>query len=69
MNVRGRYERIHDQLSLPIEGVTLEEMLLTRNELASEYEYSVSLGLSYTFGSVFSSVVNPRFGNGGRRYY
>ncbi|MEA3421216.1 MAG: hypothetical protein U9Q97_06020 [Acidobacteriota bacterium] len=69
MNVRGRYERIHDQLSLPMEGVTLEEMLLTRKELATKYEYSVSLGLSYTFGSVFSNVVNPRFGNGGRRYY
>lgn len=69
MNVRGKYERIHDQLSLPMGGVTLEEILLTRKELATEYEYSVSLGLSYTFGSVFSNVVNPRFGNGGRRYY
>lgn len=69
MNVRGRYERIHDQLSLPIERVMLEEMLLTRKELATEYEYSTSLGLSYTFGSVFSNVVNPRFGNGVRRYY
>jgi len=69
MNGRGRYERIRDQLSLPMGGVTLEEVLLTRKELATEYEYFVSLGLSYTFGSVFSNVVNPRFGNGGRRYY
>jgi hypothetical protein len=31
-------------------------------ELQSGYEYDFSMSLTYTFGSIFSSVVNPRFG-------
>ena len=63
MNVRANYERIHDQLSLPVGEASLDEVLLRRRELATDYEYSLSLGVSYTFGSVFSNVVNPRFGS------
>jgi hypothetical protein len=54
--------RIRDQLSLPARGATPEEILLRLRELSSGYEYQVSFGLTYTFGSIFSSVVNPRFG-------
>ena len=60
--LRGRYQRIRDQLYLPKGEATLEEVLLRRRELETEYEYSLSVGISYTFGSVFSNVVNPRFG-------
>jgi len=34
----------------------LDEVLLQRKELATEYDYSISVGFSYTFGSVFSNV-------------
>jgi hypothetical protein len=54
--------RIRDQLSLPLRGATPEEVLLRLRELQSGYEYRFSLSLTYTFGSIFSSVVNPRFG-------
>ncbi len=62
MNLHGRFERIRDQLSLAKGEASLDEILLQRKELATDYEYSISTGLSYTFGSVFSNVVNPRFG-------
>ncbi|MCK4824287.1 hypothetical protein KA005_51520, partial [bacterium] len=62
LDIFGRYERIHDQLSLPLEGATLNEVLLRIKELETSYEYSISVGLRYTFGSVYSNVVNPRFG-------
>jgi hypothetical protein len=62
VNMHGSYDMIRDQLNLPMEGATLDEVLLQRKELATNYEYSISIGLSYTFGSVFSNVVNPRFG-------
>jgi len=68
-NVEGRYERIHDQLALASDEATLEEILLRRKELATEYEYSISVGLSFTFGSIYSNVVNPRFGGGGWRRF
>jgi hypothetical protein len=62
-NLSGSYSMIHDQLSLPKRGVTQEEILLQRRELATQYYYWGSFGLSYTFGSIYSNVVNPRFGN------
>ncbi len=62
MEIEGRYESIHDQLSLPKGDLTIDEILLQRKELATGYEYSISVGFQYTFGSVFSNVVNPRFG-------
>jgi len=66
LNIYGRYSRIRDQLSLPRGGLTLEEVLLQQKQLATGYTYSLSVGLSYTFGSLKSKVVNPRFGTGGR---
>jgi hypothetical protein len=60
-NVHGGYERIHDQLSLPKGDATIDEVLLRRKELATDYEYSFEVGFRFTFGSVYSNVVNPRF--------
>jgi len=62
VHISGYYAAVHDQLSLVKGGATLEEILLQRTELATNYSYFASIGFSYTFGSVFSNVVNPRFG-------
>jgi hypothetical protein len=64
LTVDGRYSMVHDQLGLRKGDVSLEELLLRRTELASNYSYQVRIGLSYSFGSVYSNVVNPRFGGG-----
>ncbi len=61
--VFGEVSRIRDQLSLPQSGSTPEEILLQRRQLATQYSYFASIGLSYTFGSIYNNVVNPRFGN------
>jgi len=62
----GRYSRVRDQLGLPRGGASYEEVLLRQKQLATDYDYYISIGLNFTFGSTRSSVVNPRFGNGGR---
>ena len=62
-SLSGSASRIRDQLSLPKGEATEEEILLRLKELETGYEYSGSVGLSYTFGSIYSSVVNPRFGD------
>ncbi len=64
LTVDGRYTAVHDQLALRKGEVTIDELLLRRTELATEYSYSLSVGFSYAFGSVYSNVVNPRFGGG-----
>lgn len=61
----GGGSRIHDQLSLQKGGATLEEALLRRTQLETSYDYFFSVGFSFTFGSIFTNVVNPRFGSSG----
>lgn len=60
LNVGGNYQRINDQLSLPRADASLEDILLQRRRLATAYRGSGSVGLSYSFGSIFTNVVNPR---------
>ena len=62
LNLFGAFSAIHDQLSLPKGGATVDEVLLRRRELETHFDYFASIGFSYTFGSVYSNVVNPRFG-------
>lgn len=59
----GGASLIHDQLSLPKGGATWEEVILQRKMLATSYNYFFAVGFSYSFGSIFTNVVNPRFGS------
>jgi hypothetical protein len=61
----GGGSRIHDQIFLPKGEASLEEVLLQRRQLETGFSYFVSVGLSYTFGSIYTNVVNPRFGSQG----
>ena len=63
VNVEGNASRIRDQLSLPRRDATQEEVLLELRELQSGYDLGFSVGVSYSFGSLFNNVVNPRFDN------
>jgi len=71
LELYGSYSMIHDQLSLPKGEVPIEQILLRRTILETNYSYYLGVGLSYTFGSIYSNVVNPRFGGGysGSIYY
>lgn len=60
--ITGSISGIHDQLSLPRGGATMEEVLLQQIQLATQYNYFGSIGLSFSFGSIYSNIVNPRFG-------
>jgi hypothetical protein len=53
---------VRDQLNLPAGEATPEEILLQQRELATDFRFSTSLSITYTFGSIYSNVVNPRFG-------
>lgn len=56
----AEYERIRDQLSVPREDLSDEEVLLDRRQRLTGYRASIDIGLSYRFGSIFNNVVNPR---------
>jgi hypothetical protein len=63
----GGGSKIHDQLSLPRAGLSYEDVLLRQKELATTYSYFFSFGLQFSFGSIFTNVINPRFGRAGGR--
>ncbi len=58
----GQLSLLRDQLYLPRGNLSDQERLLRRRQLATSYTYFVNLGLSYSFGSIFNNIVNPRFG-------
>jgi hypothetical protein len=62
LSIEGSTSRLRDQLSIPLESATPEEVLLRLRRLRSGYEYDLQIGLTYTFGSIFNTIVNPRFG-------
>ncbi|MDM8002082.1 MAG: hypothetical protein QUS66_04100 [Bacteroidota bacterium] len=65
LNFGGGGSIVHDQLGLVKGGATQQEVLLRLRELETQFQYFTSFGLTYTFGSIYNNVVNPRFGNSG----
>lgn len=61
VRMSGGYEWIHDQVYLPKGNRDLADVLLRRRALLTGFDYRASVGLTYTFGSIFNNVVNPRF--------
>ncbi len=56
-------ESVHDQLYLPKEEVSLEELLLNSRKLPSTYELGGEIGLRFYFGSRYNNIVNQRLQN------
>lgn len=60
LDIFGHYEKVRDQIYIPKGDATDEEVLLQRRALETGYRYGTSIGLRYTFGSIYNNVVNPR---------
>jgi hypothetical protein len=63
ISLRAGASMIHNQLSLPAAGASDEDILLQQKELETQFSYFTNITLSYTFGSIYNNVVNPRFDN------
>lgn len=67
VEIGGSLELIHDQINLPKGSADLEEVLLRRRQLETNYEAGISFGFRYRFGSLLNNVVNTRFSGIGNR--
>jgi len=63
VRLETRANLIHDQRNLVKGDATEQEVLTRQRALKTSYSYSFELGLTYSFGSIYNNVVNPRFGN------
>jgi hypothetical protein len=65
LSVNGGIAYINDQLNLSKGDLSEAERLLRLKEQATNFSIQGGASLTYTFGSIYNNVVNPRFGNGG----
>lgn len=56
----GNFEIIRDQINLPAGDASIEDVLLQQKQIATDFQLSLSVGISYTFGSAFNNVINTR---------
>ena len=61
VEIEGGIAHINDQLNLRKGGITEAERLLRLRELATRYRIEGGIELTYTFGSIYNNIVNPRF--------
>ncbi len=61
INISGQLSFIHDQISLSKAETSLENVLIRTQQLPTTFNYYSNVGLSYTFGSIYNNIVNPRF--------
>ncbi len=72
IGINGFYARVRDQIGLPRGQLTDEQILVRQRVLQTNYFYGAFVNVSYTFGSIFNTVVNPRFPSqtaGGGTFY
>jgi len=65
LSVNGSIGYINDQLNLAKGDLSEAEVLLRLKEQATSFHVHGGVSITYTFGSIYNNVVNPRFGNGG----
>ena len=64
----GNYTLVSDQLYLPFEELTDDEIITGVRQSATDKRYFFFVGLSFQFGSIFNNVVNNRFPGGGGNF-
>jgi len=60
ISLYGSASRVRDQINLPLRDATQDQVLLRRRILETDFTSYVIASLSYTFGSIFNNIVNPR---------
>lgn len=60
LNFYGGYEMIRSQLYLAKGDDDPLDIIARQRALATNYSYFTGFGLSYTFGSIYNNIVNPR---------
>ncbi|MBK6914902.1 MAG: hypothetical protein IPH11_15065 [Ignavibacteriales bacterium] len=63
LSLYGSFSKIRNQISLEKGEASLDEVLLQRRQLETGYSYYAGFGVSFSFGSIYNNIVNPRFGN------
>jgi hypothetical protein len=69
LSLNGGIAYINDQMNLAKGELSEADRLLRLKEQATSYNIQGGVSITYTFGSIYNNVVNPRFGGGGGYNY
>jgi hypothetical protein len=61
LDIGGSFEMTRNQINLPKEDASRDDVLLQIRQLKSNYNYGFYIGFSYRFGSNYANIVNVRF--------
>ncbi len=61
LSLDGGFSLIRNQINLPADGASIDEVLLSQQVIATSYTYYFYAQVAYRFGSIFNNVVNTRF--------
>lgn len=63
LGLSGNYSFIRDQIYLAKGNLEPQDVIHRIKTLKTSYKFSSYITITYTFGNLYSNVVNPRFGN------
>jgi hypothetical protein len=63
LRLDGGVAHINDQINLKKGDISEADRLLKLTELATKYRLEGGIEITYTFGSIYNNIVNPRFGD------
>jgi hypothetical protein len=63
LSLAGGVAHINDQINLKKGDISEADRLLKLTELATKYRLEGGIEITYTFGSIYNNIVNPRFGD------
>lgn len=61
LNLSTSYSIVRDQIGLAKGEASVEDVLLSQRQLQTDFTLWTYFGVSYTFGSIYNNIVNPRF--------
>lgn len=64
LRINAGVAHLNDQLNLKKGDISEAERLLQLRELATKYRFEGGIEITYTFGSIYNNIVNPRFNSG-----
>jgi hypothetical protein len=60
LNLSASVSFIQNQVTLRLDEASDNDILLRQVQLPTSFRYWSSVGISYTFGSIYNNIVNPR---------
>ena len=60
VRISAYFRLIRDQINLPKGEASVEDLLLRQRQISTNFQNRISMGFSYTFGSIFNNIVNQR---------